>query len=93
MMNLKEIFINLFFHGVMIKMTKLWVQDNLFTSHQVVNEIVTIAGLFVLRKFLLKIKEGSGSSWFSVIADETIDVVSNKQMNVRIWWVNDSYEV
>ena len=38
-------------------------------------------------------KEGIGPTWFSIIADETTDVVSTEQPNLSIRWVSDEYEV
>ena len=72
---------------------KSFLKENRFTSHQVVNEIITLAGQSVLREVLKCIRSVNGSTWFSVIADEATDVASNEQMSIAIRWVNDKYEV
>ena len=56
-------------------------------------DLITITGQSILRKLLLKIKDGLGPAWFSVIADEATDVASNEQMSVAICWVSDSYDI
>lgn len=70
-----------------------WLRNNRFTSHQAVNDILTIAGQSVLRNILQRIKGVNGPPWFSVIADEATDVASNEQMSVAIRWVDNSYNV
>ena len=56
-------------------------------------DLIIITGQSVLKKLLLKVKDGLGPAWFSVIAAEATDVASNEQMNVTIRWVSDSYDI
>ena len=73
-------------------MVKNWVRENRYTCHQSVNELIEILGLSVLRTLLKRMKEISGPAWFSIIADEAIDVVNTEQINLLICWVSDNYE-
>ena len=70
-----------------------WLRENRYTSHRSVNELITILGQSLLRSLLDKMKEPTGSAWFSIIADEATDVVSSEQLNLTIRWVSNSYEV
>ena len=68
-------------------------QENQFTSHQFVNELLELLGLAALRRVLNRIKECNGPAWFSIIADEATDVNQTEQVNLSILWDNDAYEV
>ena len=52
-----------------------------------------IAGQSILRKVLSKAKDCVSPAWFSVIADEAMDVTSNEQLSLVIRWVSDSYNI
>ena len=70
-----------------------WLRENRYTSHQVVNELITILGQSLLRNLLGKMKDVTGPAWFSIIADEATDVASSEQLNLTIRCVTDGYEV
>ena len=70
-----------------------WIKDNKYTSHQAVNDQIKILGQTLLRNLLLKMKEGDGPHWFSIIADEATDIINSEQLNVSIRWVNDTYHI
>ena len=57
------------------------------------NDQIKILGQTLLRSLLLKIKEGDGPHWFSIIADEAADVINSEQLNISIRWVNDTYHI
>ena len=70
-----------------------YLQENRYSCHQFVNELLEILGLTVLRNLLQKMKEVTGPAWFSIIADEATDVCNSEQLNLSIRWVSDDYEV
>ena len=76
-----------------------WLRENRYTSHQVVNELITILGQSLLRNVFGKMKDVTGPAWFS---DEATDVASasasassssSEQLNLTIRWVTDGHEV
>ena len=69
-----------------------WIKNEKFTCHQSVNEQISILGLSVLRKLLVKIKEMT-PTWYSIIADEATDVKNTEQLNLAIRWVDSNYKV
>ena len=44
-------------------------------------------GQSILRSLLANIKNVTGPSWFSVIADEATDICGTEQLNLSIRWV------
>ena len=57
------------------------------------NDQIKILSQTLLHSLLLKMKEGDGPHWFSVIADEATDVTNSEQLNVSIRWVDDTYHI
>ena len=55
--------------------------------------MINTLGQTLLHNLLLKMKEGDGPHWFSIIADEATDIINNEQFNVSICWVNDTYHI
>jgi hypothetical protein len=55
-----------------------WLQENRYTSHQLVNDIITLFDQSLLQNLLGKMKEATGPAWFSIIAD----VASSKQFSL-----------
>lgn len=43
---------------------RLWLQENRYTSHQSMNELITALGQSLLRNLLGKMKEVTGPAWF-----------------------------
>ena len=58
------------------------------TSHDIVNEMITLIGQSVLRKLLCRIK-GADPCWYAIIADETADAACREQFNLIIRYVDD----
>lgn len=71
---------------------KDWIKQNKYTCNQSVNELLTIMGQSVLRNLLAAMKNVTGPTWFSIIADEATDICNTEQLNLSIRWVSDDYK-
>lgn len=59
-----------------------WIKENKYTSHQSINELLSIMGQSILRSLLATIKNVTGPAWFSIIADEATDICNTEQLNL-----------
>lgn len=69
-----------------------WNKEGKYMSHEIINELIKLMGNTVLRNIIANIKSCE-PCWYSIIADETMDVTCKEQMNVCIRYVNDDYVV
>ena len=67
-----------------------WLQQRDYISPTITDEIVNSMGQMILRGILKDIKS---VQWFSIIADEAIDISGTEQLSLSIRWVSKSYEV
>ncbi len=59
-------------------------------QREIVNGIITIMTQSVLRTILAEI---NATLWFSIIADEAVDISNEEQMSVSIRWVDHDYSI
>ena len=59
---------------------------NRFTSSAIQNEILKVMAMHILRSILKNIKS---SSYYSIMADETTDIINKEQFVICIRWVDN----
>lgn len=69
---------------------KTWFQRQEYISPEIVNEIITLMGQYLLCKLLCEIKS---SLWFFILADKSIDVSHHEQLSLSIRLVDDDFVV
>lgn len=69
---------------------KEWLSKREYISPDIVNDLMTTMGQFVLRNILAKVKQ---AMWYAVIADEAIDVSHNEVMCISVRWVDVNYDI
>ena len=69
---------------------KRWLQQREYISPEIINEIITGMGQYILRQLLWDIKN---SLCFSILADEATDISHHEQMSISIRWVDCSYNI
>ena len=60
---------------------------NKYTIHEIQNELLKIMALNVLRKVSACLHS---SSFYSIMADETIDISNREQVTIILRWVDDT---
>ena len=65
-----------------------WVlkETNQFTSLAIQNEILKDMAMYILRSIVKNIKK---SSYYSIMADETTDIINKEQFVICIRWVDN----
>lgn len=61
-----------------------------WTSHDIINEILSIMALMILKKLLLAISE---KPFFAIMVDETTDISRKEQMSVNFRVVDENMEI
>ena len=74
------------------KTITLWLMEERYMSHGIINELVNLMGKEVLKTFLDSVLSQT-PAWFSVMAGEATDVNHNEQMNISIRWVDNRYTI
>ena len=67
-----------------------WLKQRDYLSPEIVNEIITKMGQFVLRDILSHVKE---SRFYSILADEATDVSHQEQMCLSVRWIDEDLNV
>ncbi len=69
---------------------KHYMNDGKYFSHDIINELVYMMGMFVLKSILSDIKK---SGKFSRIADEASDVGHKERFCISIRWVDSDFVI
>ena len=67
-----------------------WLKQKEYISPEIVNELITSMGQFVLRKILAEVRT---ALWFTIIIDEATDISHNEQMSLSVRWEDNNYEI
>lgn len=67
-----------------------WIEKGRYVSPEIVNEQISLIGLEILRSVLDDVRQ---AKWFSIMADETMDVAYKEQLVVCVRWVDDSFNI
>lgn len=67
-----------------------WIEKGRYVSPEIVNEQISLIGLEILRSVL---DDARQAKWFSIMADETMDVAYKEQLVVCVRWVDDSFNI
>ena len=69
---------------------KQWISERKYLSADIIREQTSILGKCILREIATDIRN---AYWFSLIADETSDVVNQEQFNISVRWVGENFIV
>ena len=69
---------------------KQWISERKYFSADIIREQTSILGKCILREIATYIRN---AYWFSLIADETSDVVNQEQFNISVRWVGENFIV
>ena len=69
---------------------KQWISERKYFSADIIREQTSILGKCILREIATDIRN---AYWFSLIADETSDVVNQEQFNISVRWVGENFIV
>jgi hypothetical protein len=67
-----------------------WLDNGMYLSHDVVNEIIDIMSQNILRSVLCEIRQ---ALFYAILADEVRDLSNREQLVLCIRWLNEDYEV
>ena len=62
-----------------------------YLSPQIINEIISLAGYDLLREIPARIH--GATTWFTILADETSDIIKQQQISLSICLVSGEYEI
>ena len=69
---------------------KQWISERKYFSADIIREQTSILGKCILREIATDIRN---AYWFSLIADETSNVVNQEQFNISVRWVGENFIV
>ena len=72
------------------KELRQWISDGKYMSHEIITEQIVLMRL--LRLLLQQIQQSS-PPWYSLMGDETTDIVNRKQLSVSIRRVDNDYSI
>lgn len=68
----------------------LWLKKQDYISPEIMNEIITICGQTILQQLL---QDNCPADYFTMRADEAMDILQNEEMCIAIQWMDSSYAI
>ena len=68
----------------------MWLRNQNYLSHDIINELIASMCHAVLRQMLSEVRK---AEWFTLMSDETRDISNVEQATVVIRWVDDLFDV
>ena len=69
---------------------KLYMDDGNYLSHDIINELVSMMGTYVLKEILSDVKKAGK---FSLIVDEASDISHKERLCISIRWTDSDFEI